>query len=133
MLPRTPYIKPTFKLILESALVKDYLPWRTRFAVTLVVIPLNGLEIPTQPIQPFEDPSSERLVLRPGEASKGTISLRDYCEQFDALASRGDLALFWSFELVDSESQEAYGRFSGFFEIPASNPKANLKTSWLDS
>ena len=99
-------------------LFESYLPWRSQLALNLVAIPLTWPSGPVPSIIPLEDPTMNRVILKAGGEISGEIKLRYYFPRLGVLLEKSDVAVFWSFQIVDMPMSDRYGRFSGFFILP---------------
>jgi hypothetical protein len=115
-------------------IAKGFLPW-DNVSIKLVAIPLGGPGSAAMGfLAEFSDTSSRINSIKPGETISGTISLREWFYGFDSsrvdpknhnvelaidrlgqLLSRGDAAIFWSFDIPDQET--VYGPYNGFVVI----------------
>ena len=98
----------------------DYLPWRTKNALTLVAIPLNHRDAPLQAISAIEDPTIAISTLKPGDVMKGSIHLRDAIRGLKESLLRGDMAIFWAVDAGDLTMNGKYARWSGTFILTTS-------------
>jgi len=97
------------------SMYRDYLPWRTGNALTLVAIPLNRRDSPLSRTAVIEDPTVAFLDLKPGESIDGKIVLANDIPGLAKCLRKGDVAIFWAIDAGFLTMNGKYGRWSGTF------------------
>jgi hypothetical protein len=75
------------------------LPWGIKSSITLVVFTIEESPKLLEPVPLIDDPSPNRVQVRPGQKLDGQIALRQRYKSADLKVDRYPLAICWTYEM----------------------------------
>lgn len=77
-------------------LLESKLPWGSRYSMVLIAVTTEGKCLEKELY--IDDPSPERISLKPNEALSGDIDLEKIFRGLDDALKKSDVNLFWAYE-----------------------------------